>query len=121
MNPLAGLQYVVTICAASPGNVGMLHVTARHTFSGDGRFASEILAGPAGALPDVRSSGQAELIAEQGESLIFLSTVDGDETSSTVVLTLHSAAAGEVFSTYGGEWVRGVAAIESLPAVAHEH
>jgi hypothetical protein len=121
MSPLAGLQFVVTICVASPGNAGMLHLTARHTFSGDGRFASEILAGPGGAQPDLRPSGRAELIAEQGESLIFLSTIDGDETSSTVVLTLHSASAGEMFSTYRGEWVRGVAAIESLPAVAHEH
>lgn len=121
MNPLAGLQFVVTICAVSQGNAGLLHLTARHTFSEDGSFSSEIVGGPAGAQPDLRPSGRAELIAEQGESLIFQSTVDGDEQSSTVVLTLHSASAGEVFSTYGGEWVRGVAAIESLPAVAHEH
>ena len=121
MNPLAGLQYVVTICAASPGNTELLHLTARHTIADDGSFSSEILGGPSGAQPDLQPSGRADLIAEQGESLIFQSTVDGDETPSTVVLTLHSASAGEVFSAYGGEWVRGVAAIESLPAVAHDH
>lgn len=121
MSPLAGLRFVVTICATSPGHAGMLHLTARHAFADDGSFTSEILGGPDGADPDLRPRGRADLIAEQGESLIFQSVVDGDDAPSTVVLTLHSAAAGEVFSAYGGEWVRGVAAIESLPAIAHEH
>ena len=121
MSPLAGLRFVVTICATSSGNAGLLHLTARHAFADDGSFASEILAGPSGALPDVQPRGRAELIAEQGESLIFRSDVEGSERPSTTVLTLHTASAGEVFSTDGAEWVRGVAAIESLPASAHEH
>lgn len=119
-SPLAGLSYVVTICATSPGNAGMLHVTARHAFADDGSFASEILAGPGGAM-DLRPRGTAELIAEQGEALIFRSAVDGADRPSTVMLTLHSPSAGEVFATDGDEWVRGVAAIEALPAIAHEH
>ena len=121
MSPLAGLQFVVTICATSPSNAEMLHLTARHTFAADGTFHSELLGGPAGAMPNVRPAGRAELIAEQGEALIFRSEVDGAERSSTVVLTLHTASAGEVFSTDGDAWVRGVAAIESLPASAHDH
>ncbi len=120
MSPLAGLRYVVTICSTSPGHAGVLHLTVRHAFAEDGSFASEILAGPAGALPD-GPRGRAELIAEQGEALIFRSEVDGSERPSTTILTLHSAAAGEVFSTDGDDWVRGVAAIEALPAIAHEH
>lgn len=121
MSPLAGLRFVVTICAVSPGNEQLLHLTARHEFLADGRFESEILAGPDGALEDVRPQGRAELIAEQGEALVFHSTVDGDAQASTTFLTLHSATVGEVYSGYGDGWVRGVAAIESLPAVAHDH
>ena len=121
MSPLAGLRFVVTICATSPGNESMLHITARHTFAEDGRFASEVIAGPDGALADLHPQGVGELIAEQGESLIFRTTVDGDDRAATTFLTLHSAAAGEVFSTYGDGWVRGVAAIEELPVAAHDH
>ncbi len=98
----------------------MLHLTARHAVGDDGSFQSEILGGPGGAL-DLRPRGTAELIAEQGESLIFRSTVEGADRPSMVVLTLHSPSAGEVFATDGDEWVRGVAAVESLPAIAHDH
>lgn len=121
MSPLAGLRFVVTICEASPGNSALLHLTARHAFAEDGTFVSAIIAGPAGAMPDVRPVGRAELIAEQGDTIIFRSDVDGDDAPSFVTLTMHSAGTGEVFSSRAGEWVRGVAAIEALPALAHEH
>ena len=120
-SPLAGLVYTVTFCATSDGYADVLHLTARHAFAGDGTFTTEVVAGPEGALPDIRPVGTAELVAEQGESLIFRSRVEGEDAVSTTVLTLHTASAGEVFSTSGDEWVRGVAAIESLPAIAHEH
>ncbi|MGI9117356.1 MAG: hypothetical protein ACR2JV_06945 [Gaiellales bacterium] len=121
MSPLAGLRYVVTFCATSAGYAGVLHLSARHAFDEDGSFTTEIVAGPNGALPDVGPTGTAELIAEQGDALIFRSRVEGEGSTSTTVLTLHSASTGEVFSTSGEEWVRGVAAIESLPEIAHGH
>lgn len=120
-HPLAGLRYVVTFCATSTGYADVLHLTVRHAFADDGGFTTEVVGGPKGALADVHPAGTAELIAEQGESLIFRSRVDGESGSATTVLTLHTATAGEVFSTSGEEWVRGVAAIEALPAIAHEH
>lgn len=121
MNPLAGLQYVVTFCSTSDGYADVLYLTARHAFAEDGSFTTEIVGGPKGALPDVRPTGTAELVAEQGEALIFRSRVAGEGATATTVLTLHSASAGELFSTSGEEWVRGIVAIEALPAVAHEH
>ena len=120
-SPLAGLEYIVTFCSASDGYADVLHLTVRHAFADDGSFATEVLGGPGGALPDVRPAGRAELIAEQGESLIFRSRVAGEGAVATTVLTLHSASAAEVFSTSGEEWVRGVAAIVALPAIAHDH
>ena len=121
MSPLAGLRYVVTFCATSEGYADVLHLTARHAFAEDGSFSTEIVAGPNGALPDVAPTGTAELVAEQGDALIFRSRVDGEGSTATTVLTLHSQSTGELFSTSGEEWVRGVAAIEHLPAIAHEH
>ncbi|MGI9188270.1 MAG: hypothetical protein ACR2J9_12280 [Gaiellales bacterium] len=121
MSPLAGLQYVVTFSTTSDGNAQLLHQTARHAFDADGSFTVEILGGPNGALPDVRPAGAAELVAEQGDALIYRSRVAGEVSTATTVLTLHSSSAGELFSTAGEEWVRGIVAVEALPAIAHDH
>lgn len=121
MSPLAGLRYVVTFRETSAGYADVLYLTARHAFAEDGSFTTEIVGGPKGALPDVRPTGQAELVAEQGDTLVFRSRVQGEDATATTVLTLHSSGAGEIFSTTGDEWVRGIAAIEELPAIAHEH
>ena len=91
MSPLAGLRFVVTICATSSGNAGLLHLTARHAFADDGSFASEILAGPSGALPEVQPRGRAELIAEQGESLIFRSDSNGEDLPGYAGAGLYSS------------------------------
>ena len=99
----------------------MLHVTARHAIGDDGAVETTLLAGPDGAPPQAAVRGRAELIAEQGEALIFRTRQDGEDGWTTVVLTLHSAAAGEVFATDGTGWVRAIAAIDGLPAIAHEH
>lgn len=120
-HPLGGLTYTATICATSADAAAMLHHTARHSVGEDGALRTVILGGPDGVPGDQPRSGVAELLAEQGEALIFRTRQDGDEAWTTVVLTLHSAAAGEVFATDGSWWVRAIAAIEGLPAIAHEH
>jgi hypothetical protein len=121
MSPLAGLRYVVTFRETSAGYADVLYLTARHAFAEDGSFTTEIVGGPNGALPDVRPTGSAELVAEQGDTLVFRSRAEGEAATATTVLTLHSASAGELFSTSGEEWVRGIVAVEGLPAVAHDH
>ena len=45
---------------------------------------------------------------------------DSDRTV-TVILTLQSASAGELFATDGQDWLRAIAAVESLPEIAHSH
>jgi hypothetical protein len=120
-SPLAGLEYVVTFREVSAGYADVLFLTARHAFADDGSFTTEIVGGPDGASADVHPSGMAELVAEQGDTLVFRSAVDGGGATATTVLTLHSSSAGELFSTTGEEWVRGIVAIEGLPAIAHEH
>ncbi len=120
-HPLAGLAYVATICAASAGAAQMLHVTARHAVTADGAISTELLAGPAGVPDGPAPRGTAELIAEQGESIVFRTRSDDADDFTTVVLTLHSASVGELTATTGDEWVRAVAAIEELPLLAHQH
>jgi len=120
-HPLAGLVYVATICATSPGAAPMLHVTARHTVDADGAVTTDLLAGPDGVPDGSAPRGTAELIAEQGESIVFQTRLDGADLATTVVLTLHSASVGELTATTGGEWVRAIAAIEELPLLAHQH
>ena len=121
MHPLAGLTYVATICSASDGASGMLHVVARHAIDEQGGVHTEILSGPTGAQTAAVPAAQAELLAEQGDSLVFRTRTIDESGTTTVVLTLHSSGVGEVTATTGGEWVRATAAIERLPALAHEH
>jgi hypothetical protein len=121
-HPLAGLVYVATICAASDGAAQMLHVSARHSFGADGTVTSALLAGPPGSHHEgPLLHGTAQLIAEQGDSLAFQTRSDDDPRTTTVLLTLHSATVGELCATTEGEWVRAIAAIESLPLIAHQH
>ena len=121
MHPLSGLSYVATTCSASAGYAGSLHVVARHSIDIKGRVATTLLASPNGVGDGPVIAGTAEFIAEQGDALIFRTVMSDSDRTVTVILTLQSASAGEIFATDGQDWLRAVAAVESLPEIAHSH
>jgi hypothetical protein len=121
VHPLAGLSFVATGCATSPGYAAVLHVVARHAIDERGGVTTTLLAAPAGADGAAPVTGTAEFIAEQGDALIFRTTMSDGDGPVTVLLTVVSPSAGELFATDGTEWVRAVVAIESLPAGQHDH
>ena len=119
-SPLAGLSYVAHGVEASPGWQDQLHAVRRRTFAADGTSAVETLAGP-DHIGHV-GTGTAELVAEQGDTLIIRTTATPDTAPLTVVLTVFSPTVGEATVTDGTDWVRAVVAIESLPdAHGHDH
>jgi hypothetical protein len=116
-HPLAGLSYIATAHTSSPGWAEDLFSVRRREVRADGTSTVVDLGGTGAPAP---VTDRVELIAEQGDALIFEAVAVG-ERRVIVVLTLHSASSGELFMTNGTDWVRSSVAVEALPAVAHDH
>jgi hypothetical protein len=116
-HPLAGLSYIATAHASSPGWAEDLFSVRRREVRPDGSSTVTDLGGTGAPAP---VTDQVEFIAEQGDALIFEAVAVG-ERRVVAVLTLHSASSGELFLTNGSDWVRSSVAVETLPAIAHEH
>jgi hypothetical protein len=114
-HPLAGLAYVATIHAAEDAE--LMHVTARHEIGADGALRTRILTGPAAGA---EATAAAELVAEQGDTLV-LRTTPPDGATTIVVLTLHSPSTAEIAAVGPRGWVRAAATVEALPDALHAH
>lgn len=116
-HPLAGLSFIATAHSSSPGWASDLYSVRRREVRADGSSIVVDLGGTGAPAP---VTSRVDFIAEQGDALIFEADVVG-ERRAMIVLTLHSATVGELFITDGTDWTRASVAIESLPAIAHDH
>ena len=118
MSELQGFRFLAFITDTSPDWAHLLHSVRRRTFGADGGNVVDFIAGPEAG--DRRSS-PVELIAEQGDTLIFRTDAMPNGDLVTVVLTILSPTAGELTGTDGRNWLRAIVRIEELPASHHDH
>ena len=117
MSALDGLVFTAVAIEASPGWAQQLHSVRRRVFGPGDACTTEALVGPEAG---VVSNGTATLITEQGDTLIFQSSVSTFAEPVVVALTIFSPTVGELTVTAGSEWLRAVASLESLPH-GHDH
>ncbi len=113
MSELKGLEYIAFAVEASEGWRSMLHEPHHRSFGKGGSTRFEAL-GMGRPVVDAT----AELLAEQGDTLIILVH---DEPAVTLALTVLTPTAGEMTVTSGSEWARCVVALLALPAAHHDH
>ncbi len=117
MSALDGLVFTAVAIEASPGWTKQLHSVRRRVFGPGDACTTEALVGPEAG---VVSSGTATLITEQGDTLIFQTSVSASGGPVVIALTILSPTVGELTVTGGSEWLRAVASLESLPH-GHDH
>ncbi len=117
MSALDGLVFTAVAIETSPGWAKQLHSVRRRVFGPGDACTTEALVGPEAG---VVSSGTATLITEQGDTLIFQTSVSASGGPVVIALTILSPTVGELTVTGGSEWLRAVASLESLPH-GHDH
>ncbi len=118
MGALKGFQFVAFITDTSEGWAHLEHSVRRRTFGSDDSNVVEMIAGPEAG--QTRESA-VELIAEQGDTLIFRTDAMPNGDLVTVILTMLSHTAGELTGTDGTNWLRAIVRIEQMPEEHHDH
>jgi hypothetical protein len=118
MGALKGFQFVAFVTETSEPWAHLQHSVRRRTFGSDESNVVEMIAGPEAGQS--RESA-VELIAEQGDTLIFRTDAMPNGDLVTVILTMLSHTAGELTGTDGKHWLRAIVRIEQMPESHHDH
>ena len=118
MGALKGFQFVAFVTDTSEAWAHLEHSVRRRTFGSDDSNVVDLIAGPEAGTS---RESPVELIAEQGDTLIFRTDAMPNGDLVTVILTILSPSAGELTGTDGTNWLRAIVRIEQMPESHHDH